>query len=228
MAHIDQPKWTFFGRLHFGPQGVLHPETFRQSNLAHTPTGTAVPLKNFNRENLKFGLKFSVWATITSGLMGVPSWNFIQSTCRRARVITRVQFLEGPPPKICEDEKTSKIRRAFWQLSTLIANISEMHRHVAHRKSIWSTSTPSKLSEKNYVKFGPRTKALYGLILTHPSGHFSGDYISALRGVLPLKFLHALEIDQDYLAHPQRGGVPPKKFNCKKLKFWPKIHRLSP
>jgi len=26
--HIDQPKWTFFGRLHFGPQGVLCPEIF--------------------------------------------------------------------------------------------------------------------------------------------------------------------------------------------------------
>jgi len=26
VAHVDQPKWTFFGRLHFGPQGVLHPE----------------------------------------------------------------------------------------------------------------------------------------------------------------------------------------------------------
>ena len=28
VAHIDQPKWTFFGRLHFGPQGVLRPEIF--------------------------------------------------------------------------------------------------------------------------------------------------------------------------------------------------------
>jgi len=39
--------------------------------LAHTTTGTGVPLKNFNRENLKFGLKSSVSATKTSGLMGV-------------------------------------------------------------------------------------------------------------------------------------------------------------
>ena len=172
---------------------MLHPEIFTHARdwpkqtSAH-PNWDRVPQTNFNRENLKFGLKFSVWATITSGLMGVSSWNFIQSTCRRARVITRVQFLEGPPPKICEGEKTSKIRRNFWQFSTLIANISEMHQHVAHRKSIWSTSTPSKLSEKNYVNFGPRTKTLYGLILTHPSGHFSGDYISALRGCCPSNF----------------------------------------
>jgi len=28
--------------------------------LAHTPSGTGVPQKNFNRENLKSGIKFSV------------------------------------------------------------------------------------------------------------------------------------------------------------------------
>jgi len=40
--------------------------------------------KNFNRENLKFGLKFSVWASITSGLVGVSSRNFF-----RRRVATK-------------------------------------------------------------------------------------------------------------------------------------------
>jgi len=40
---------------------------------------------------------------------------------------------------------------------------------------------------------------------------FSGDYILALRGCCPLKFLHALQIDQGLLAHTQRGmGVPQK------------------
>jgi len=36
--------------------------------------------------------------------------------------------------------------------------------------------------------------------LTNPSGHFSGDYISAVRGCCPLRFLYALEIDPGYLA----------------------------
>jgi len=42
---------------------------------------------------------------------------------------------------------------------------------------------------------------------------FSGDYISALRGFYPLKFLHALEIDQGLLAHTHKGveGSPPPK-----------------
>jgi len=38
---------------------------------------------------------------------------------------------------------------------------------------------------------------------------FSGDYISALRGCCPFKFLYALEIDQGLIAHTPRGaGVP--------------------
>jgi len=66
VAHIDPPKRTFFGKLHFGPWGVLPPQFFTralqidQALLAHTTTGRGVPTKKFNRENLKFGLKFSV------------------------------------------------------------------------------------------------------------------------------------------------------------------------
>jgi len=40
---------------------------------------------------------------------------------------------------------------------------------------------------------------------------FLGYYISALRGCCALKFLHALEIDQGYLAHTPTGTVVPKK-----------------
>ena len=40
--------------------------------LEHTRTGTGSP-KDFNHENLKFGLKFSVCTPITSGLVGISS-----------------------------------------------------------------------------------------------------------------------------------------------------------
>ena len=68
----------FLRILYLGPQGVLRPENLHalhidEGYLAHTPTGTGVPPKNFNRENLKFGLKFSVCASITSGLLRVSS-----------------------------------------------------------------------------------------------------------------------------------------------------------
>ena len=40
-----------------------------------------------------------------SGSSGSILMKLFQSTCRRAGVITRVQFSEDPPPKICEGEK---------------------------------------------------------------------------------------------------------------------------
>jgi len=77
-----------------------------QGYLAHTPIGTGVSPKTFNRENLKFGLKFSVYTSISSELMGIPSQIFIQTTCREPGVITWVQFLEDLPPKIWDGKKT--------------------------------------------------------------------------------------------------------------------------
>ena len=68
-----------------------------QTLLLHTPTGTGPP-KKFNRENLKFGLKFSVYASISSELMGISSQIFIQTTCREPGVTTWVQFFRRPAP----------------------------------------------------------------------------------------------------------------------------------
>jgi len=86
----------------------LHSLEIDQCYLAHTSAGTGVPQKNFKRENLKFGLKFSVCTSMTSGLMGISSQIFIQTTCRELGVIMWVQFLDGLPPKIWDDEKRSK------------------------------------------------------------------------------------------------------------------------
>jgi len=96
------------------PQKFLNALQIGQGCLAHTSTATGVPPeKNFNRENLKFGLKFSVCTSITSGLMVISSQIFIHTTCREPGVITWVQFLVGLPPKIWEGKKTSKIWRDF-------------------------------------------------------------------------------------------------------------------
>jgi len=73
----------FGGRLYFSPQGVLRPEIYTrardsQALIAHTRSGTGVPppkKKIISGENLKFALKFSVLATITSGLVGVSPQN---------------------------------------------------------------------------------------------------------------------------------------------------------
>jgi len=93
----------------------LYPLEIDLGYLAHTPTGTEVPPKKFNRENLKFALKFSVFTSITSGLMGISSQIFIQTTCREPGVITWVQlFLDGLPSKIWEGKKN---RTRFFAIS---------------------------------------------------------------------------------------------------------------
>ena len=81
--------------------------------LAHTPTGTGVPQKNFNRENLKFGLKLSVCTSITSGLMGISSQIFYPDDVPRARSDNVGTTFDGLSPKIWEGKKTSKIFRDF-------------------------------------------------------------------------------------------------------------------
>ena len=83
----------------------LHALEIDQALVAHTQRRTGVPPKNFNLENLKFGLKFSVLPPITSGLLGVSPQNIFQSTCCKAGLINWVQFLEAPPPKTCEGKK---------------------------------------------------------------------------------------------------------------------------
>jgi len=45
---------------------------------------------------------------MTSGLMGISSQIFIQTTCRELGEIMWVQFLDGLPPKIWDGEKRSK------------------------------------------------------------------------------------------------------------------------
>jgi len=85
----------FFGETIFQPLGVLRPEIYTRAgdcpslDSAH-PKWDRGPQKNCNRENLKFALKFSVLATITSGLVGVSSQNIFHTTCRQAGVITCV------------------------------------------------------------------------------------------------------------------------------------------
>jgi len=86
---------------------ILHALDIDAGNLAHTPTWTGIPQK-FNREDLKFGLKFNNF-----GASGSIITKLVQITCREAGVIILVQFLEGPPPKFWDAVNTSKIRLDF-------------------------------------------------------------------------------------------------------------------
>ena len=61
-----------------------------------------------------------------------------------------------------------------------------------------------------------------------PKSTLSEDYISAPRGCWPLKFVHALEIDQGLLAHTtNRVGVP-ENVKGEHLKLGLKFHIRAP
>jgi len=93
---LDLLKCTFLADYISAHRGCcalkfLHALEIDQALIAHTRSGTWVPPpKKFNRENIKFGLKLSVLATITSGLVGVSSQNIFRTTCCEAGVITWV------------------------------------------------------------------------------------------------------------------------------------------
>jgi len=82
---------------------------------------------------------------------------------------------------------------------------------IQNLKEMSSTAILPAFHEKSPVKFGPQTKKFYWLELSHPSGFFWGDYISAPRGCCALKFIHALEIAQALIAHTRSGTVVPQK-----------------
>jgi len=66
-------------------------------------------------------------------------------------------------------------------------------------------------------------------MLTHPSGLFSENYISAPRTCWPLKFSHVLKIDPRLLTHTtNQVRVHPKNFKDEHLKFGLKFNVLTP
>jgi len=91
----------------------LHALKIDKALLAHTPRWDGVLQKNYNRENFKFGLKFSVLRSITTSLVGISSRDFLQSTSREAGVITWLQFLQSPSPKICDRKNCRKFGAIF-------------------------------------------------------------------------------------------------------------------
>jgi len=174
------------------------------------PNWDGGPPKNFKRENLKFGLKFNLCTSMTSGLIGISSQNFIQTTCRELGVIMWVQFLDVLPPKIWDGEKCSKsgaisdnfrlssrisperiqkskIGKVVHQLRPLLRSAKKSWWTSVHKqKSYWHVYWPTQL---DIVR--------------------EQDYISALTWWCALKFLYALQIAEDLLTHTKTGtGVP--------------------
>ena len=133
---------------------------------------------------------------MTSGLVGISSRNF--SRRRAARRGWFVQLLKGRPRKIWEGQKTSKFRRDFWQLSTLIANISGTDQHIEHLKKLIQPQPLPRWVNKSCCTLVHKQKKLLSLIYT-VSGKkrvWSISGITSSNSDLFLKFFHYYNLQE--------------------------------
>ena len=94
-----------------------------------------------------------------------------------------------PAPKKCVTAKKScKSFRDYWELSSLIANISGTDLYIEHLKKTWSTATPSTLDERNLVNFGPQTKSSRGAYWATQVDIFRETTFRPLGGAAPSNF----------------------------------------
>jgi len=148
----------------FRPLGGARPEIFTLARdwpmlrSAH-PNWDGGPPKNFNRENLKFGLKFSVCTSITSGL-GISSQILIRTMCRELGVIMWVQFLDDMSPKIWDGEKRSK-SGAIPDNFRLWSRISPERIHKSKIEKVVHQLRPLQRWRKKWVNFGPQTNSYW-------------------------------------------------------------------
>jgi len=136
------------------------------------------PPKNFNRENLKFGLKFSVLGSITSGLWEYPHDTFSVDVPWRSS--DKLGTIFGRP--VPENLGGQKIVQNSARFLTTFDFDREYLRNGStyrNRKSSLSTSTlptglPCTLGEKKLVYVGPQTKKLLSLMYIHHNVLFFG------------------------------------------------------
>ena len=125
----------------------------QQRFLPHITNWVGIPKKNSKGEHLKLGLKCSMFASRTLGVVGI--------TLRMAGVINWTLIFQGvPPTKLGCAKSVQNSAQFFFQLSTLIANISGTDRRIENLKSSASTTFHPILGAKNLVNFSSPTKKL--------------------------------------------------------------------
>jgi len=117
-----------------------------------------------------------------------------QGTWLEAGVIKWTLILQGVPHTKFGRAKMSKIWRDFWQLSTLIENISGTRRHVENLNSTWSTTFHPLLGEKNFGELWCTNQKVIDAHVDPPNRTFFRETIFRPISVCcPLKFLHTLQ-----------------------------------
>ena len=114
-AHVNPPKWTFFGILNFDPYGCrtlkfLHTADIGQGLLAHTANWVADTPK---RRTFKIGLKILHISAYNFGGSGPNLSKLYQWRWLGDWVIKWILILQGVPPIKFGRAKMSKIRRVF-------------------------------------------------------------------------------------------------------------------
>jgi len=147
------------------------------------------------------------------GTSGNILMKLFQATCRDTGVITCVQFLEGLPPWNLGGPKTSKFRRDFWQLSTLIAKIPGMGRHVKNLTRNWTTTTPPTFNKRKPVELWSTYEKVIEVHIEPPKWiFFCTQYFGPSRVLRPQIVTRAIDWPSLNSAHPNWDGGPPKKF----------------
>jgi len=114
-------------------------------------------------------------------------------------LLRRYNFWKGclASNEIWEGEKRPKFGAVFDNFRPWSQNTSGTQRRIQNLKSNWSTTFHSLLGEKNLWTLVHQQKS-YRQSRCHPSGLFFGRLHFGLYGMLPLKFLHALQSPKLY------------------------------
>ena len=139
-------------------------------------------------------------ATFNSIFVFLCHKTFPRDVPRGRGVQVGTTFGEGPPPTIWEGKKRLKFG-AISDNYRLRSRISPEWSHVSKIGKVVDQLQPLPCWAKKDGELWSTNKKVLGAPFDPPKLHFSGDYISALRGCWPLKFLHIVEIDQGLLAH---------------------------
>jgi len=159
----------FFKRLHFSPHGALALKFLHVLRIV--PKRDRDLPKNFKGEDLKFGLKLSIWVPITLGLVGITSWN-ISMWLAGGRRDTEYDFWTPQFDNF----------RLWWRISLQQIDVTKI------RKALDKLHSIPYLAKK-IGELWSTNKKVIGTHVDPPNvDPFLRDYISALMGCCPLKF----------------------------------------
>jgi len=174
LSHV--PKWILRGdyisALVLRPQIFIRARDWPRLDITH-PNGDGGLPKTFDRANLKFGLKFSVLATIISGLVGVTSQNIFHTTCLEAGVKHSFRTLKFGRRKNVQN--SARFSTTFDFDCEYLRNYFRYPKSETNMIDSDSSRVPGKKSGELWSK----NKKVLLATLSHPSVFFGWDYISA-------------------------------------------------